>query len=35
MITEPGCSGTSHVGVPVFDFVTDAVAATGADSPLR
>jgi len=28
--TSPGKGGTTHVGVPVFDTVADAVAATGA-----
>jgi succinyl-CoA synthetase alpha subunit len=28
----PGKGGTTHEGVPVFDFVADAVAATGANA---
>jgi succinyl-CoA synthetase alpha subunit len=28
----PGKGGTTHLGLPVFDTVTDAVAATGADA---
>src|SRR4030081_911807 len=30
--TSPGKGGTSHVGVPVFNTVADAVAATGANA---
>src|ERR671924_2153133 len=28
----PGKGGTTHLGLPVFDTVKDAVAATGADA---
>ncbi len=28
----PGKGGTSHIGLPVFDTVEEAVAATGADA---
>lgn len=28
----PGKGGTSHLGLPVFDTVADAVAATGASA---
>ncbi len=30
--TSPGKGGTTHLGVPVFDTVADAVAATGANA---
>ena len=30
--TSPGKGGTTHLGVPVFDIVADAVAATGANA---
>jgi succinyl-CoA synthetase alpha subunit len=30
--TSPGKGGTTHLGVPVFDTVADAVEATGADA---
>lgn len=30
----PGKGGTSHIGVPVFDFVEEAIAATGANASL-
>src|SRR3546814_20579327 len=30
--TSPGKGGTTHLGLPVFDTVRDAVAATGADA---
>src|SRR5689334_20445644 len=30
--TSPGKGGTTHLGVPVFNTVADAVAATGANA---
>src|SRR3546814_20786695 len=30
--TSPGKGGTTHIGLPVFDTVRDAVAETGADA---